>query len=364
MKQGQESMEIFMKIGNKKNINSDIIKYYELNYDLVRTPDFDEKSRLLKPENGVHAIGYSKNKTCRFCGKGEDEVSFKKIAHAFPESIGNKSLLSNYECDICNQYFGNTIENDYSKFFSFYHSIMQIRGKNGIPKCSFKIPCSKRTDKCAKNCIDVSFNPKENIPYIRACKEVDSQFIKLANNSIIISKTVDNYCPIAVFKAIVKMAITVMPFEEISLFSNAIKWLLDKEHKNFYIDKKLLVRYKMIPGFNVIKYPRYALYRRKTTIFDKPYMLFNLTYGCFSLLVEIPRNNYSIPDSKFLDSPFPPIPFYTLTEGLWDLSEKESPKDFRHSIKLCFDYMTECTDDVQIIQENGKSKIELKPKLK
>ena len=35
-------MGIFMKIGIKKNMNSDIIKYYELNYDLVRTSDFDE----------------------------------------------------------------------------------------------------------------------------------------------------------------------------------------------------------------------------------------------------------------------------------------------------------------------------------
>ncbi len=357
-------MGIFMKIGIKKNMNSDIIKYYELNYDLVRTPDFDEKSRLLKPDNGVPVIGYSKNKTCRFCGKSEDEVSFKKNAHVFPESIGNKILLSNYECDICNQYFGNTIENDYSKFFSLYHSIMQIRGKNGIPKCSFKIPCSKRTDKCAKNCIDVNFDFKENRPHIRVCKEVDSQFIKLTNNSITISKPVDKYCPIGVFKAIVKMAITVMPFEEIQLFSNVIKWILDTEHNNFYIDKKLLVRYKIIPGFNVTKYPHYMLFRRKNTVFGKPFMLFNLTYGCLSLFAEIPRDNDKSPNSYFEEVPFPEIPFYTSTEGIWDLSEKESNKDFRHSIELCFDYMTECTDDIQIIQENGKSKIELKSELK
>ena len=192
---------------------------------------------------------------------------------------------------------------------------MQIRGKNGIPKSSFKIPCSKRTDKCAKNCIDINFDFKENRPYIRSCKEVDSQFIEMTNNSIIISKPVDKYYPIAVFKAIVKMAITVMPIEEISLFSNAIKWILDAEHKNFYIDKKLLVRYKMIPGFNVTKYPHYMLFRRKKTVFGKPFMLFNLTYGCLSLFVEIPRNNDKFPNSSFEKVPFPEIPFYTSTEG-------------------------------------------------
>lgn len=79
-----------MKIGIKKNMNSDIIKYYELNYDLVRTSDFDEKSRLLKPDNGVSVIGYSKNKTCRFCGKSEDEVSFKKMHMFFQSQLETK----------------------------------------------------------------------------------------------------------------------------------------------------------------------------------------------------------------------------------------------------------------------------------
>lgn len=156
-----------MKVGIKENIDKYIVKYYESFYDLVHTIDFDEKSRLLIPKHGIKTIGYSKNKKCRFCGRGENEVIFKKIAHVFPESIGNNTLASNYECDICNQYFGNTIENEYANFFSLYHSIIQIVGKSGIPKCSFKVPCSMRTDKCNKYCIEIDF--KNNIPCIRKC---------------------------------------------------------------------------------------------------------------------------------------------------------------------------------------------------
>lgn len=37
----------YMETGIKKNRNSNIIKNYELYYDLLRTPDFDEKLRLL-----------------------------------------------------------------------------------------------------------------------------------------------------------------------------------------------------------------------------------------------------------------------------------------------------------------------------
>lgn len=250
-----------MQIGIKETFDPHILNFYQSYYDILRTPDFDDSSRILKPISGIHKVGYSLNKKCRFCGKDEKEVSFNLIAHAFPESIGNHVLASNYECDTCNQYFGRSIENEYANFFHLYHSIMQIVGKKGLSKCSFKVPCKKRTDACAKYCIEISFD--DNMPYIRKCKEVDEQYIAFSNNAITISKPIGNCCPITVFKTIVKMAISVMPIEEMPLFTNVLPWLLEPKHSNFYNDKKLLVRYKMIPGFNVTKYPNYVLFRRK-----------------------------------------------------------------------------------------------------
>ncbi len=93
------------------------------------------------------------------------------------------------------------------------------------------------------------------------------------------------------------MAITVIPVEELSPIDNVIKWILNPVHSNFYSEKILLVRFKVIPGFNVTKYPHYFLLQRKKTVWDKPYMLFNLTYGYFSLFVEIPRDHDN--SSKF-----------------------------------------------------------------
>lgn len=323
-----------MQIGIRDKIDTKVIHYYDSFYDVLHTPDYNDKSRLLKPQHGMRVIGNPKNKKCRFCGKGENEVSFKKIAHVFPESIGNNVLASNYECDICNQYFGNTIENEYANFFSLYHSIMQITGKKGIPKCGFKVPCLKRTDTCADHCIEISLSGDR--PCICRCKEADDQYINFTNDSVTISKPVGKCCPIAVYKAIVKMAITVMPAEELSTFTDTIKWLLEPEHLNIYSNKKLLVRYKMIPGFNVTKYPHYFLFRRKRTVWNKPYMLFNLTYGCFSLFIEIPRIFDDCKNSGFESMPFPPLPFHTSTEGIWDLSEKESTRGAKNSITLNF----------------------------
>lgn len=68
--------------------------FYEENYDILRTPDFNDRSRLLTPQNKVQFIGDPHNKVCRFCGKKDGEVTFKKIAHVFPEAIGNNVLAS------------------------------------------------------------------------------------------------------------------------------------------------------------------------------------------------------------------------------------------------------------------------------
>lgn len=343
-----------MRIGVKEKVDLSVLQYYESFYDILRTPDFDDNSRLLKPGHRLKILGSPVNKRCRFCGKGEKEVSFKKVAHAFPEFIGNSSLASNYECDICNQYFGNTIENDYGNFFSLYHSIMQIAGKRGVPECKFRIPCPKRTDECADHCFKLSF--VDNKPCIAVCKEVDSQYVDRSDNSVTISKPVGKCCPIAVFKALVKMAITVMPAEELSLFANTIEWVRNPEHSNLYSSKKLLVRYEMIPGFNVTKYPHYWLFRRKKTVFDKPYLLFNLTYGCFSLFIEVPRDYDCSTSSEFERMPFPPIPFYTSDSGTWDLSGTKFPEGTKHSITLNFSSAVECVEDDElkaILQKKG-----------
>lgn len=341
-----------MVIGINENIDEEILLYYEAHYDLLRTPDDNPESRLLNPSKKIKPIGDSINKKCRFCGKTKKETRFKKIAHAFPDSIGNSVLISNIECDNCNQFFGNSIENEYANFFSLYHSIMQIDGKSGVPKCGYKISCSKRTKSCAKNCVEIHFG--QEYPSMRICEEVPTDYIEMSNTSLTISRPLGRCCPIAVFKTIVKMAITVMPPEEVPLFSKTVQWLLAPQHQNIDSNRKLLVRYKMIPGFNVTKYPHYALYRRKHYIECEPYMLFNLTYGCFSLLVEIPNDYDNGSNNRFTQIPFPLIPFHTSSEDTWNLSGTESPLNMKHSITIDAMSVTNCKNNF-VIDDKGNT---------
>ena len=98
------------------------IEFFAKNYDFVFQKIFTPEDKLI--------LGDKENRVCRFCRLAKPDVSFRKRAHALPESIGNKSIFSFYECDDCNEYFGQTIENDFANWSLPYRSIMRIRGKS------------------------------------------------------------------------------------------------------------------------------------------------------------------------------------------------------------------------------------------
>lgn len=345
-----------MKLG-VTNPDKQALNFYTQNYYVVDTPDFSKATRLMKSDNGLKYIGDKRN-ICRFCRKGEPDVSFNDDPHLFPESIGNKAYLSPFECDTCNHVFGEGIENHYGNFFQFYHSLAGIRGKRKIPKFKSKDGVTDENGNFHPN-FEAYWEPKDpNIPddrYFVVFQNKESSRLKEASNDIDFEEFIPGCCPIAVYKTLVKMAISGMPFTELGLFKHTIEWLLDTNHKNIFSSNRLIVRYVMIPGFNVTKYPRFIIYKRKRFVWNMPYMLFNLTYGIFSMLIEIPRDNEHI--MQDINSvPFPPITFQTSSIGSWNLSDVKLDPNSKHSISLHYDNITEVTEDVEMRIE-GKKRI-------
>lgn len=66
---------------------------------------------------------------CLFCGETYPNVSFSKVAHAVSESIGNKRLVSCFECDSCNSAFGSTFEDSFGKYVLPYKYVSKAFGK-------------------------------------------------------------------------------------------------------------------------------------------------------------------------------------------------------------------------------------------
>jgi len=108
------------------SIVKNIASFYDANYRLA-------DSNIVLRSTDKRRLGDRANRRCRFCGKEKPEVTFKQETHALPEAIGNKSLITYYESDACNQKFGREIDNEFGKWSKPLRTFYQIGGKDGVP---------------------------------------------------------------------------------------------------------------------------------------------------------------------------------------------------------------------------------------
>jgi hypothetical protein len=97
----------------------------EMNYDLI--------ARYKLAGGKKHRLGSCTPRRCRYCLRQEPATCFKKIAHAIPECLGNRTLISHDECDHCNDRFSQTIEDHLDKFTQPLRTVLGIKGRNGVP---------------------------------------------------------------------------------------------------------------------------------------------------------------------------------------------------------------------------------------
>lgn len=150
---------------------------------------------------------------CRFCEQTAPNVTFRLEAHAIPEALGNKGLLSRYECDSCNKLFGCTIENDLGNWSKPMRTLLRVRGKRGVPTLKseqngWRIECDDGEQ------LHVSHNRIDNV------FEVDE-----TNKRIRFNLQRDPFVPIQVLKALVKIGLTLLPDDEIHAFDEALGWI-------------------------------------------------------------------------------------------------------------------------------------------
>jgi len=162
-------------------------------------------------------LGDRENRKCRFCGKTKPEVKFKQDAHVIPQSIGNRYLLSFFECDNCNHFFGSTYEDSFANFFSDSRAFANVKNQN-----SGKTPKHKEN----KTGFEIMHTGKSVEIYFG---ESHPEVLKLdpEKKELILTVTLPSHIPIHVFKAMVKMAMCLIEESEIEQFGNCFKWLLD-----------------------------------------------------------------------------------------------------------------------------------------
>lgn len=244
---------------------------------------------------------------CRFCGETE-KSNFKKAAHIIPEFLGNRFLLSNFECDECNERFG-IYEQSLSNFLGPIPTLNFIEGKkkkNDKISGRTRIPTFKNVigDKIESGKsfekIDQSEIPdriKNNIPE-------DSQIINFGGASSAIAfdseekilrlNTIKNpYIPNHAFKALLKIGLSFIPKEKYSEyeFSNQLldnRNIVLKEEMKFFNNIRNIRLYQFA-HLNFFPFPQGFLYKRNLKKVDcfLPERIFLLAISCFAFQIPI-----------------------------------------------------------------------------
>jgi len=140
---------------------------FELNYQTVA------EFWLAEPDQRV--IGDVRRPRCRFCEQAPPRAAFSCVRPAVPELVGNSSLFTRELCDECAQQFADTID---AEFARFWESLEALRAGTA----SFR--------------------------EIRAPMAI----------------------PIAAYKSLSRMALSLMPEQELSSFTDTIEWISNPDH--------------------------------------------------------------------------------------------------------------------------------------
>jgi hypothetical protein len=244
------------------------IAFYLDGYDIV-------VNRVVAGRGPKEFLG-EKPPVCRFCTKTAPEVTFRKEAHAIPELAGNGTLLSFYECDDCNNRF-SAFEDDLGKLTLLERIAGQVLGKTGVP--------SARTGQ-KRSRIDVDLTGFK----IREHEGDPIAQIDHEAKTLTISIPPQPYRPLGVFKALVKVALTLMDERDLAKVPEALRWLRAADLTTDQIDDG--TRYSCIRSFTPGPAPfaatRAFLLRRKRPDVSGPALIFILAFGNLSFQIVVP----------------------------------------------------------------------------
>lgn len=198
--------------------------FFALNYEtLIEYPLTDGEPRVL---------GKERRPRCRFCEQSAPRASFSFIRRALPAEVGNVALSTRDICDECADQFSKTIDQD---FLRFWETLEGLR----VGTASFR--------------------------ELRAPTGIT----------------------IPAYKSLIRMALSIIPDEELPSFADTIEWIGNPDHE---FDSGLF------GGVGCLVYQVHSAYlgswanlsRRLDEDAPLPYMLFFLASGRLVLQLHLP----------------------------------------------------------------------------
>jgi hypothetical protein len=219
-------------------------------------------------------------------------------------------------------------------YMNLWHTFSQVRGKKKVP--SFKTISDKSR-------VDI----KENIE-IKEFEDDSIVNIDKENKSISITAKRRSYVPIAIYKTLTKMALTIMPENELDKFKTTLAWINEEKHEESPHDLKgLKVLFSFAPGIKPFPFVSCMLFKRKDEHRDSvPYMQFLLAYSNFAFQIYLPLCTEDIKlQGGDITMTYVPTPLdfndVKLTRMQLDMNGKEKVKDEEETVTLGFEEMNE-----------------------
>jgi hypothetical protein len=242
-------------------------------------------------------LGSRDPRRCRYCLKSRPDAMSRQEAHAIPECIGNRRLVSLDECDACNERFSQSFEHHFDSFTRPLRTALAIPGKHGVPDYRSRDGRSRMTH----NRQDNSF----------AVDEMDGHTILTDNESehaFAMTFRSDPHIPLEVYRCLTKMAFAVLPDDELEHFELTRRWLNEPLREP-------------VPAAIAFSYTAFlpkplaailiTLWRRKTGAAPFPYVLATIGFSHCVFMYALPlssRDRHLLP-GRYL------VPTFDLTRN-------------------------------------------------
>jgi transcriptional regulator with XRE-family HTH domain len=210
---------------------------------------------------------------CRFCNRAAAEgATFRSAAHAIPTALGNDHLKVANECDDCNSYFGKEIEPSLVAMLDIQRAFLGIqgRGKNdGRPTLTFT---------------------EGKVFHDGKTLNIESKDVSRDESTKAISVQVGKgapMIPVAAYKALVKIVLSVIDAKELSHLKRTIEWLRKGKHHDqvFPNVAATVVDFPPNPSAQI------TVYRRKDEASRLPHLVGEFRLGCYMYVFAVPLSD-------------------------------------------------------------------------
>lgn len=209
-------------------------------------------------------------RVCRFCGRKQPNVTFKNVAHAISESLGNKKIILYEECDECNARFGSAsgIEINLITYLRLYGNFFGVRGKNGIHKIKGK---------------NFELTNDGTIKLDHYLQEGEEPSADDAENLEFLLETFEEISDQDIYRTLCKYALSVIGDELLPEFTETIKWI----NRETTLSK--LPKVGILKSYELFNYhPSILLYHRKTVDTNLPFLVGEFHHTLLTFVFIIP----------------------------------------------------------------------------